>query len=124
MMISVRRRRPGRRVASADQPLLPLTGRRRCVCLIAAAAMVAAATIVAVAQTAPSADVAPTAPAETAPARSAGPKTPPGMVRYDHPVVRNGKVILWRGAWRERLKSMDRGQNAKNLAPGAKDLDQ
>ncbi|MGA2491766.1 MAG: TAXI family TRAP transporter solute-binding subunit [Roseiarcus sp.] len=46
------------------------------------------------------------------------------MVRYDHPVVRNGKVILWHGAWRERLKSKDRSQSAKDQAPGAKDQDQ
>jgi TRAP-type uncharacterized transport system substrate-binding protein len=25
---------------------------------------------------------------------------PAGMVRYDHPVYRNGRLILWRGAWR------------------------
>jgi hypothetical protein len=97
---------------------MPLTERRRCACLVAAAAIFAAATSAAVAQTAPSGDAAPaaapSAPAETAPAKSAGPKTPYGMVRYDHPVIRDGKVILWHGAWRQRLKSKDRGQSAKD----------
>jgi len=46
------------------------------------------------------------------------------MVRYDHPVVRNGKVILWHGAWRERLRSKDPGQSAKIQAPDAKDQNQ
>jgi hypothetical protein len=27
-------------------------------------------------------------------------KTPSGMVRYSHPVLRNGKLLLWHGAWR------------------------
>src|SRR5271163_585972 len=27
---------------------------------------------------------------------------PSGMVPYDHPVYRNGKRILWHGAWRAR----------------------
>jgi len=26
---------------------------------------------------------------------------PTGMVRYDHPIYRNGRLVLWRGAWRE-----------------------
>jgi len=76
----------------------------------------------AAAQTAPTAP--PTAPAEATPAKGADPKTPPGMVRYDHPVVRNGKVILWHGAWRERLRSKDPGQSAKIQAPDAKDQNQ
>ena len=42
------------------------------------------------------------------------------MVRYDHPVVRNGKVVLWRGAWRNKLKTKDREQSAKTPAPSAK----
>jgi TRAP-type uncharacterized transport system substrate-binding protein len=79
----------------------------------------AAAASAAVAQTAP-----PTAPAEAAPAKGADPKTPPGMVRYDHPVVRNGKVILWHGAWRERLRAKDRDQNADVQPPDAKDQNQ
>jgi TRAP-type uncharacterized transport system substrate-binding protein len=104
---------------------MPLTERRRCACLAAAAAIVAVATTAAVAQTAPTRDAAPpSAPADTAPAKSGDPKTPHGMVRYDHPVVRNGKVILWHGAWREGSKSKDRGQSAKDQAPEAKDQDQ
>ena len=80
---------------------MPLTERRRCACLVAVAAIVAAA--------APSA---------------AAPTPPPGMVRYDHPVIRNGKVILWHGAWRDKLRSKDREQTAKDQAPGAKDQGQ
>jgi len=121
MKISVRRRRSGRRVASADQPQLPLTERRRCACLVAAAAIAAAASTGADAQTAPASDATPpataSAPEEAKPAKSAGPKMPPGMVRYDHPVVRDGKVILWHGAWRNGVKSKDRSQNAADQTP-------
>ena len=90
--------------------------------------MAAAATTGAVAQSAPAGDAAPTAQptpaAEPAKAKGAGPAMPRGMVRYDRPVVRNGKVILWHGAWRERLKSKDRSQNAKDEAPTPKDQGQ
>jgi TRAP-type uncharacterized transport system substrate-binding protein len=48
---------------------------------------------------------------------------PPGMVRYDHPVVHDGKVILWHGAWRDRLRPKDSGQNPKDQAPAAKTPD-
>ena len=90
--------------------------------------MTVAATTAAVAQTAPvnGAEPAatPDAPVGIKPTRSAGPKAPAGMVRYGHPVVRDGKVILWHGAWRDRLKSKDSGQIDKSQASGAKVLDQ
>ena len=98
---------------------MPLTERRRCACLVAAAA-IAAATTTASAQAAPTGDTSATGDAAPASARSAVSTTPPGMVRYDHPVVRNGKVVLWRGAWRNKLKTKDREQSAKTPAPSAK----
>jgi TRAP-type uncharacterized transport system substrate-binding protein len=79
------------------------------------------------AQTAPTADAVPATPTgdvtQTAPTRGGAPKMPPGMVRYDHPVVHDGKVILWHGAWRDRLRPKDSGQNAKDQAPAAKTPD-
>jgi TRAP-type uncharacterized transport system substrate-binding protein len=94
---------------------MPLTERRRCALLVAAAAIAAGATTVAVAQTAPTGDATPpSAPEQSAPATSAGPKAPPGMVPYDHPVVRNGKVILWHGAWRDGSRSKNRDRSAKD----------
>jgi hypothetical protein len=98
---------------------MPLTEPRRCACLVAAAAIVAAATTVAAAQTAAPGDVA-----QTAPTGSAATPPPPGMVRYDHPVVRNGKVILWHGAWRDKLKTKDRERSAKTPPLNAKDQGQ
>jgi TRAP-type uncharacterized transport system substrate-binding protein len=87
--------------------------------------MAVAATTAAVAQTAPANGAAPAAtpdaPVEIKPAGSAGPKMPAGMVRYGHPIVRDGKVILWHGAWRDRLRSKDSGQVAKSQAMGALD---
>ena len=123
---------------------MPLTERRRCACLVAAAAIVAAATTAGVAQTAvtgtatqpatgavqtaPTADAAPATPiadaAQVAPTRGAAPTIPPGMVRYDHPVFQNGRLILWHGAWRDRIRSKDQGQSAKVQAPIAKDQGQ
>jgi TRAP-type uncharacterized transport system substrate-binding protein len=100
---------------------MPLTERRRRARLAAAAAIVAVATTAAVAQTAPTNDAAPSA---AAPTSGAGPKAPPGMVRYDHPVVRDGKVILWHGAWRDKLRPKDREQSAKDQASDAKDQGQ
>ncbi len=127
MIISVRRRRPGRRVESADQPLLPLTERRRGVCLAPGGAIALAATTTALAQTAPTSGATPaatpSAPAQAEPAKGASLKMPLGMVRYDHPVIRNGKVILWHGAWRDGLRARDRGEVAKAQAPAAKDKD-
>jgi hypothetical protein len=32
----------------------------------------------------------------------AGDAAPPGMVRYNHPVYHNGKLVLWHGTWRGR----------------------
>ena len=105
---------------------MPLTERSRCARFIAAAAIATAAATAAAAQTAPASDATPAAaPAETKPAkpvRAAGPVMPPGMVRYSHPVIQDGKVILWHGAWRDRLKSNDRGQTAKEQAPQAPDI--
>ena len=98
---------------------MPLTERRRCTCLVAAAAIAAAATTAAVAQTAAPGDAA-----QTAAPSAAAPTPPPGMVRYDHPVIRNGKVILWHGAWRNKLRSKDREQTAKDQAPSGKDQGQ
>jgi len=140
MTIIVRRRRSGRRVASADQPQLPLTERGRSACLVAAAAIMAAATTAGVAQTAvtgtatqtmPASGAVQTAPtadatliadaAQTAPPSGAAPTLPPGMVRYDHPVFQNGRLILWHGAWRDRLRPKDQGQSAKAQAPSLKD---
>jgi len=140
MTIIVRRRRSGRRVASADQPQLPLTERRRSACLVAAAAIMAAATTAGVAQTAvtgtatqtmPASGAVQTAPtadatliadaAQTAPPSGAAPTLPPGMVRYDHPVFQNGRLILWHGAWRDRLRPKDQGQSAKAQAQSLKD---
>jgi TRAP-type uncharacterized transport system substrate-binding protein len=89
---------------------MPLNERGRCALLVAAAAIAAGATTVALAQTAPTGDAAP----PSAPATGAGPKAPPGMVPYDHPVVRNGKVILWHGAWRDGSRSKNRDQSAKD----------
>jgi len=104
---------------------MPLPERRRRARLAAAAAIAAVATTAAVAQTAPTRDAAPAAPASApAPASGAGPTTPPGMVRYDHPVVRDGKVILWHGAWRDKLRPKDREQSAKDQAPNAADQGQ
>ncbi len=122
---------------------MPLTERRLCACLIAAGAIVVAATTAAVAQTAvtgtatqtmpangavqtaPTADAAPATPiadaAQTAPTRGAAPTLPPGMERYDHPVFQNGRLILWHGAWRDRLRPKDQAQSAKSPPPGVKD---
>ena len=97
---------------------MPLTERRRCARLVAAAAIAVAATTAA-AQTAAPGDAAQTA------APSSAVSTPPrGMVRYDHPIVRNGKVVLWHGAWRDKLKAKDREQSAKTAAPNPKRQDQ
>jgi len=89
--------------------------------------MTVAASAAATAQTAPANGAAPAAtpgaPVEIKP-RKAGPKMPAGMVRYGHPVVRDGKVILWHGAWRDRLKSKDAGASDKSQASGAKALDE
>jgi len=125
MTISVRRRRKGQRVASADQPPRPLTERNRCACLLAAALAVAAAAPT-FAQTAPSDSAPPSADAaqtanEAKPTASATLQMPPGMVRYDRPVLRNGKLILWHGAWRGRANASDLRQAAKTQAPVAKD---
>jgi hypothetical protein len=98
---------------------MPLTERRRYACFVAAAAIAAAASTAAVAQTAAPGDAAQT----TAPS-SAVSTPPPGMVRYDHPIVRNGKVILWHGAWRDKLKVKDREQSAKTAVPNARRQDQ
>jgi TRAP-type uncharacterized transport system substrate-binding protein len=95
---------------------MPLTERRRSACLVAAAAIAAAATTAAVAQTAPTGDAA-----QTAPASGAAPTLPPGMERYDHPVFQNGRLILWHGAWRDRLRPKVQAQSAKSPAPGVKD---
>jgi TRAP-type uncharacterized transport system substrate-binding protein len=38
--------------------------------------------------------------AQTQPPAKGGLKTPPGMIRYAKPVVRNGKVVLWHGPLR------------------------
>jgi hypothetical protein len=107
---------------------MPLTERRFCACLVAAAAIAAVATTAAVAQTAPTGDAAPTAPpspaAQTAPASGAAPTMPPGMERYDHPVFHDGRLILWHGAWRDRLKPKDREQSAKSQVPSVKDQGQ
>ena len=84
-----------------------------------AAAIVATAPTASLAQTAANGD-----PAQTATRSAAAPTPPPGMVRYDHPVVRNGKIILWHGAWRDRLNSNVREQSAKNQAQGGKDKGQ
>ena len=99
--------------------------------MIAATAVAAVATTGAAAQTAPSGDPAstatPSASTQPEPAGAARLKTPPGMVRYDHPIVQDGKVILWHGAWRDRLKWNGRSpsaSDAKNQASGAKDKDQ
>ncbi len=95
---------------------MPLTERRRCACLFAAAAIVAAATTAGVAQTAPTGDAA-----QTTPPSGAAPTLPPGMERYDHPVFQNGRLILWHGAWRDRLRPKDQAQSAKSPAPDVKD---
>lgn len=95
---------------------MPLTERRRCACLFAATAIVAAATTAAVAQTAPTGDAA-----QTTPPSGAAPTLPPGMERYDHPVFQNGRLILWHGAWRDRLRPKDQAQSAKSPAPDVKD---
>jgi len=102
---------------------MPLTQRRRCACLVAAAAIATAATTAAVAQTAPTGDAAPTtsAAAQPAPASDDAQTTPPGMERYDHPVYRDGRLILWHGAWRDRVKPKDQGQSPKDQAQGPKD---
>jgi len=102
---------------------MPLTQRRRCACLVAAAAIATAATTAAVAQTAPTGEAAPTtsAAAQPAPASDAAQTTPPGMERYDHPVYRDGRLILWHGAWRDRVKPKDQGQSPKDQAQGPKD---
>jgi TRAP-type uncharacterized transport system substrate-binding protein len=102
---------------------MPLTQRRRCACLVAAAAIATAATTAAVAQTAPTGEAAPTtsAAAQPAPASEAAQTTPPGMERYDHPVYRDGRLILWHGAWRDRVKPKDQGQSPKDQAQGPKD---
>jgi TRAP-type uncharacterized transport system substrate-binding protein len=103
---------------------MPLTERRFCARLVAAAAIAAAATTAAIAQTAPTGDAAPAAPSsaatQTAPASGAAPALPPGMERYDHPVFQNGRLILWHGAWRDKLKPTDRRQSAKDQAPAVK----
>jgi hypothetical protein len=39
-------------------------------------------------------------------------RAPPGMVAYPHPVVRNGKRILWHGVWRAKA-----GHETARLAP-------
>jgi len=117
---------------------MPLTERRFCACVAAAAAIVAATATAGVAQTAvtgtatqtapasgaaPTADASPaTPPSDAAPAGAATPALPPGMVRYDHPVFQNGRLVLWHGAWRDRLGSKAREQNAK--APSVKDQPQ
>jgi TRAP-type uncharacterized transport system substrate-binding protein len=98
---------------------MPLTERRLCACVVAVAAIAAAASTAAVAQTAPTGDAA-----QTAPASGAAPTPPPGMERYDHPVYRNGRLILWHGAWRDRVKPKDREQSAKSQAPSVKDQGQ
>jgi TRAP-type uncharacterized transport system substrate-binding protein len=49
--------------------------------------------------------------ADTRPA-AAPSSAPHGMVRYPKPLVRNGKTILWHGAWREG------GKSAEHLRPG------
>jgi TRAP-type uncharacterized transport system substrate-binding protein len=38
--------------------------------------------------------------AQTQPPAKGGLKTPPGMIRYAKPVVRDGKMVLWHGPWR------------------------
>ena len=102
-----------------------ITERNRRACLLAAALAVAA-TGPTFAQTAPSNSAPPSADAaqtanEAKPAAGAALQTPPGMVRYDHPVLRNGKLILWHGAWRGRANASGLRQAAKTQAPVARD---
>ncbi len=127
MTYRVRPWRTGRRVASAGQPLPPRTERNCCACLVVAA-LTLAATTPAGAQNAPTelptpaADPAPSASVnEAKPSKSATPRMPPGMVRYDHPILSNGKLILWHGAWRDRPGAKEPQSTAKDQPPTARD---
>jgi hypothetical protein len=68
-------------------------------------------------QAAPAADQA-DPPAELA--TSADNQTlPPGMVRYDHPIMQNGRLILWHGAWRDQVKAKPPAQIAVPAKPAS-----
>ena len=125
MTITERRRRSGRRIVAADQPPIPLTVRKAFACLAASAAIAAAATTASFAQTAATGAPQPTSgAAQAAPAASGAIQTPPGMVRYPHPIFDKGRLVLWHGAWRDRLKSTGQNQSAKAQAPSPKDQGQ
>ena len=89
MTISVRRWRIGRRVASEGGRGQPSAGREPFRRLAAAFAGLAALSSA-------SASFAQT--------------PPPGMVRYDHPVLHNGHLLLWHGAWRDRVRPKAQSQ--------------
>ena len=105
-------------------------GRKRFGALAAACVGAAALSTpaIALAQTAPAqaqptpvADQATAAPDPATPAASADNQTtPPGMVRYDHPVMQNGRLILWHGAWRDQVKAKAPVQSAIPAKPQVK----
>lgn len=55
----------------------------------------------------------------SAPFAAFGEQTPPGMVRYDHPVIHNGVRVLWHGAWRAR--NGKKGEAPSNGGPSVAD---
>jgi TRAP-type uncharacterized transport system substrate-binding protein len=134
MTTSVRRRRISQFIASGGQPPELRRGSKRLAALAAACVGAAAlsAPSIGLAQTArpqvqptPAADQPAPAPdpasAPPDPATPADHQTaPPGMVRYDHPVMQNGRLILWHGAWRDRVKGKPPVQSAAPVKPQPK----
>ena len=102
MMTSVGRLRIGRRVASSGAEPQPETGRKTFIGV--AAACVGAATLAA----SSGADgQSATDQSQTEASQSqdqSASSLPPGMERYDHPVFKDGHLLLWHGAWRDRVK--------------------
>ena len=49
------------------------------------------------------------------------PAAPAGMVPYAHPIVVNGRTILWHGAWRGRIRARNQAEVARAPAVPAKE---
>jgi uncharacterized protein len=110
MTNSVKRQRTSRRIASEGEQPQPGAGRNSIVglaaaCVGAAALATSSASFGQIATPQAQATTAPAAPAQDQTTPTAGPTTPPGMVRYDHPIMVDGHLVLWRGAWRSRVKA-------------------